>query len=134
RAQSGPSASRILTEADAPRPTDAYGRSKLAAEMALRSTGMPFTIFRPVVVYGPGVKGNLRFLVRVALSPWPLPLAAFHNRRSMLAVDNLISAVRFALDTPATAGETYVLADDVPISVAELISILRDNLGRKPRL
>ena len=52
----------------------------------------------------------------------------------MLAIDNLISAVRFVLDTRATAGETYVLADDVPISVAELISILRDNLGRKPRL
>jgi UDP-glucose 4-epimerase len=134
RAQSGPSANRILTETNVPRPTDAYGRSKLAAEMAVRSSGVPFTIFRPVVVYGPGVKGNLHVLTRVALSPWPLPLAAFHNRRSMLAIGNLISAVRFALDTPAILGETYVLSDDMPISVSELISILRRNLGRKPGL
>jgi len=134
RAQSGPSARRILTEADDPMPTNAYGRSKLAAEMALRSTGVPFTIFRPVVVYGPGVKGNLHVLVRIALSPWPLPLAAFRNRRSMLAIDNLISAVCFALDSPATLGETYVLADEVPISVAELMSILRSNVGRPPGL
>jgi len=40
RAQSGPSADHALTERDAPAPTDAYGRSKLAAEAAVRASGM----------------------------------------------------------------------------------------------
>ena len=37
RAQSGPSSADILRETDAPQPTDAYGRSKLAAEEAVRA-------------------------------------------------------------------------------------------------
>lgn len=35
RAQCGPTAATVLTEADEPKPTDAYGRSKLAAERGL---------------------------------------------------------------------------------------------------
>src|SRR5205085_10083825 len=52
-AQTGPSADHVLTEADAPCPTTIYGRTKLAAEEALRGCGVPHTILRPVVVYGP---------------------------------------------------------------------------------
>ena len=74
-----------LTEADPPRPTDAYGRSKLAAEEAVRAAGVPYTILRPALVYGPGAKGNLASLLRLARSPLPLPFGAFRNRRSLLA-------------------------------------------------
>jgi nucleoside-diphosphate-sugar epimerase len=66
RAQTGPAADHALCEQDAPRPTDAYGRSKLAAERAVAQGGVPFTVLRPVLVYGPGVKGNLRTLMRLA--------------------------------------------------------------------
>ena len=69
RAQSGPSSTEILRETDAPRPTDAYGRSKLAAEDAVRAAGVPFTILRPVLIYGPGVKGNLARLIQLAQNP-----------------------------------------------------------------
>ncbi len=54
----------VLRETDPPQPTDAYGRSKLAAEDAVRAAGVPFTILRPVLIYGPGVKGNLARLMR----------------------------------------------------------------------
>jgi nucleoside-diphosphate-sugar epimerase len=60
RAQTGPVADNVVSERDTPRPTDAYGRSKLAAERAVVASGVPFTILRPVLVYGPGVKGNFR--------------------------------------------------------------------------
>ena len=63
RAQCGPSSAQTLRETDAARPTDAYGRSKLAAEEAVRAAQVPFTILRPVLIYGPGVKGNLARLV-----------------------------------------------------------------------
>ena len=84
RAQCGPVASSVLDETDAPNPTDAYGRSKLAAEQAIRASNVPFTILRPVLIYGPGVKGNLARLARWARSPWPLPFGSFSNRRSIL--------------------------------------------------
>jgi UDP-glucose 4-epimerase len=134
RAQTGPVAGHILTEADTPNPTDAYGRSKLAAEEAVRQSGAAFTILRPVVMYGPGVKGNVATLLRLANTPLPLPLASLDKQRSLLAVDNLIEAVRHALAQPATRGETCIVADDDPISLAEMIAILRVAQGRKPRL
>ena len=76
RAQSGPSADRTLTEEDAPAPTDSYGRSKLAAEEGLAALGIDWVALRPVLVYGPGVQGNMAALVELARSPLPLPSAA----------------------------------------------------------
>lgn len=133
RAQSGPAADHVLTERDAARPTDAYGRSKLAAEEAVRISGVPFTILRPVLLYGPGVKGNFALLLRAALSQWPLPVGSFANRRSLLGLGNFISALNFVLSTPATIGETYLIADPgIPPQLAEVIAILRKAQGRRP--
>jgi nucleoside-diphosphate-sugar epimerase len=133
RAQSGPSADHALTEADAPTPSDAYGRSKLAAEDAVRAAGVPFCILRPVLLYGPGVKGNFSFLLRIARSRWPLPIKDLVNRRSLLGVDNLVSAIAFALSAPAAAGETFIVADPgIPPRLAEVIAILREAQGRRP--
>ena len=121
RAQCGPASDQILRETDPPHPTDAYGRSKLAAEDALRSADLPFTILRPVLIYGPGVKGNLERLIRLAQKPWPLPLGLCRNRRSLLARQNLIGAIHHALQSPAAKGETYIVADPAPLSLAEIV-------------
>jgi nucleoside-diphosphate-sugar epimerase len=128
RAQVGASAVQAIREQDEPRPTNQYGRSKLAAEQAVRAAGVPFTIFRPVVVYGPHPKGNMRTLVRLAQSSLPLPV--FRNRRSLLAVDNLISAIVFALNNPVTIGEIYLVADSKPMTIGEILTMLRKLQGR----
>jgi nucleoside-diphosphate-sugar epimerase len=128
RAQVGASAVQAIREQDKPCPTNQYGRSKLAAEQAVRAAGVPFTILRPVVVYGPHPKGNMRTLVRLAQSSLPLPV--FRNRRSLLAVDNLISAIVFALNNPVTIGETYLVADSKPRTMSEIFAILRKMQGR----
>jgi nucleoside-diphosphate-sugar epimerase len=133
RAQSGPSADHALTERDEPAPTDAYGRSKLAAEGAVRASGVPFTILRPALFYGPGVKGNFALLLRAALSRWPLPVKDFVNRRSLVSIDNFISALTFVLSSPTTIGETYVVADPgIPPRLPDLIATLRKAQGRRP--
>jgi UDP-glucose 4-epimerase len=130
RAQCGPTSDHPLTEADPPRPTDAYGRSKLAAEEAVRASGVPFTILRPVLVYGPGVKGNFARLMRLAQSPWPLPFARLTNRRSLVARQNLIAAIHFALTQPSVSGGTYIVADPSPLTMAEIIAALRGGAQR----
>jgi UDP-glucose 4-epimerase len=134
RAQVGANAPRVLREDHEPQPTDRYGRSKLAAEVAVREAGVPFTILRPVVIYGPDAKANIRLLVRLASSPLPLPFAAFDNRRSILGVDNLVSAILFALRTPATMGETYLIADPAPVALRDIFVMLRRARGRRPGL
>jgi UDP-glucose 4-epimerase len=133
RAQSGPSADHALTERDEPAPTDAYGRSKLAAEAAVRASGVPFTILRPALLYGPGVKGNFAVLLRAALSPWPLPVKDFVNRRSLLGIENFISALTFVLSAPAAISEMYIVADPgIPPRLGDLIATLRKAQGRWP--
>jgi nucleoside-diphosphate-sugar epimerase len=135
QAQSGPAAEHVLTESDPAAPASAYGRSKLAAEQAVRSAGVPFTILRPVLIYGPGVKANFALLLRAAASPWPLPAKKFSNRRSLLGIDNFNSALAFVLSTPAAIGETYVVADPgIPPRLSDLIATLREARGRSPRL
>ena len=135
RAQTGPSADHALTERDAPEATDGYGRSKLAAEAAVRAAGVPFSILRPVPLYGPGVKGNFGLLLRAAQSRWPLPVKDFVNRRSLLGIDNLVSAMEFVLSATATLDETYIVADPgTPPRLAEVMAILRQAQGRRPMI
>ncbi len=97
RAQAGLSSDHVITEADEPRPTDAYGRSKLEAERLVGKSGVGFTVLRPAVVYGLGVKGNISSLATLAKTPMPLPFGALNNRRSLLAIENLASAISLAL-------------------------------------
>jgi UDP-glucose 4-epimerase len=134
RAQSGPSSADVLRESDPPHPTDAYGRSKLAAEEAVRGAGVPFTILRPVLIYGPGVKGNFARLIRLAQQPWPLPLGLCRNRRSLLARQNLIEAIHLALNAPGALNETFIVADSQPLTLAEIVAAIRSGLGRSPGL
>ena len=86
-----------FSETDASAPQDAYGRSKYEAESGLRQlgadTGMEIVIIRPPLVYGAGVKGNFAALVRAVQRGWPLPLGVVHNRRSLVALDNLVDFV-----------------------------------------
>jgi nucleoside-diphosphate-sugar epimerase len=133
-AQSSPAADHVLTEADDPQPTSGYGRSKLAAEAAVAASGVPFTILRPVVIYGPDAKGNIRTMLRAARSAWPLPFASFNNPRSLLSIDNLIAAVRLVVTSRATLGQTYVVADPTPLALSQMLTMLRAAEGRPPRL
>jgi UDP-glucose 4-epimerase len=132
--QSGAASDRVLGEADEPRPTTVYGRTKLAAEADLAASGAAFTILRPVLIYGPDAPGNMGRLMRLAASPLPLPFGALAGRRSLLAVDNLIAAVALALGEPRTAGETFLVADRDALTLPEIVTALRAGLGRKPGL
>ena len=136
RAQTGPSAPGVVTEALTPTPTDVYGRSKLTGERliteTLRGTATAPILLRPVLVYGPGVKGNMGTLMRLARSPWPLPVKGFGARRSLVSRVNLASAVLHALHSPNLGAGPYLVADDDALTVAEILGALRQGLGRPP--
>jgi nucleoside-diphosphate-sugar epimerase len=134
RAQSGPAARTILTEDQPPAPTDAYGRSKLEAEQGLSELGLDWAALRPVLVYGPGVKGNMAALLALAQSPWPLPLGGLKGRRSLLSLDNLAAAIDIALKAPGPLRRPFIVADPEPVTVPEIVAALRAGLGRKPGL
>jgi nucleoside-diphosphate-sugar epimerase len=134
RAQAGPSSASVLTEDVEPRPTDAYGRSKLAAEQELAKLNMDWVALRPVLVYGAGARGNMAALVALARTSYPLPLGGLHARRSLLALDNLVEAVAHILDVPQSLRRPLIVSDDDALTLPEMIAALRAGLRRRPGL
>ena len=134
RAQCGPTSDTVLTEAVEPRPTDAYGKSKLAAERGLAELDLDWVSLRAVLVYGPGVKGNMAQLMRLARSPFPLPLGSLGARRSLLALENLSAAIEAVLAAPGTLRRVVIAADPQALTVAEMIAAMRRGLGRQPHV
>jgi nucleoside-diphosphate-sugar epimerase len=123
-----------LTEDDPPRPSNAYGRSKLAAEYAILAAGASFTILRPVVMYGDGEKGNFAIVHKIARLPVPLPFGRLTTQRSVLSVQNFCSAVELVLTNSRARGQTFIVSDPTPLAVSELIARYRATLGRSPGL
>ena len=125
-------------ERDVPAPGDAYGRSKLEAELAVRdignNAGMETVVVRSPLVYGPGVKGNFLKLLKLARTGMPLPLGAVRNRRSLVYLGNLVDFLVRCLERPAAANETFMVSDGMDLSTAELLGGIRSALGMPPRL
>lgn len=124
---------RAFTEADIPAPLDAYGLSKYEAELGLSSlgeeTGLAIVVIRPPLVYGPGVRGNFATLLNAVRRGWPLPLAAVHNKRSLVALDNLLDFIAACLTHPDAANQTFLVGDGHDISTAQLVRELASAAG-----
>ena len=123
-----------LTEEMQPAPDDPYGCSKLAAERGLAEIDLDWVALRPVLIYGPGVKANMAALLKLARLPVPLPFGGLKAPRSLLAVENLVSAILFALTPACPARQSYALSDPEPISVSGMLAAMRAGLGRGPGL
>ncbi|MDP3164634.1 MAG: SDR family oxidoreductase [Hydrogenophaga sp.] len=133
------SADHPFTAADPPAPQDPYGISKMEAEQGLHKiaaeTGMEVVIVRPPLVYGPGVKANFASLMRAVQRGLPLPLASVtHNRRSFVALDNLVDLLITCIDHPAAANQTFLVSDGEDLSTADLMRRLGRAMGKPARL
>jgi len=129
---------RPFTADDIPAPVDAYGISKREAEDALRllcaETGMVLVIIRPSIVYGPGVKANFHTLMRCLDNRIPLPLGAINNKRSVLALDNLVDLILTGIDHINAANQTFPVCDKDDVSTTRLLTLLAEALGKKAYL
>lgn len=108
-----------------PHPSSAYGRSKLAAEEAVRQeldqTACAWTILRPPAVYGAGHSSNFSQLAKLVASGIPLPLASVRNRRSFLYVENLVEVIALCLGNSQAFGKVYLPSDGGDVSTPELV-------------
>lgn len=123
---------------DTPSPEDFYGISKHEAEQGLRElaseTGMEVVIIRPPLVYGPSVKGNFANMIKLVSKGLPLPLGAIHNRRSLVALDNLTALMVTCIDHPNAANETFLVSDGEDLSTTELLQGVAQAMGKPSRL
>ncbi|ARJ66574.1 NAD-dependent dehydratase [Magnetospirillum sp. ME-1] len=129
---------RGFTAADPPAPEDAYGRSKLEAERGLAdiavASGLELVVVRPPLLHGPGVKGNLRSLMRAVDKGIPLPFGLVRNQRSLLGMDNLVNLLSLCARSERAAGGIWLATDGEDVSSAELVRRLAAVLGRPARL
>lgn len=123
---------------DIPAPLDPYGVSKMEAEQGLRElaaqTGMEVVIIRPPLVYGPGVKANFQAMMRWLARGVPLPLGAIQNRRSLVALDNLVDLIVTCLDHPAAVNQTFLVSDGEDLSTTQLLRRMGQALDKPARL
>lgn len=123
---------------DLPAPEDDYGLSKFEAEQGLKklaaATDMEVVIIRPPLVFGPGVKGNFATLVKLIKKGTPLPLGAVHNKRSLVALDNLVDLIVTCIDHPAAANQVFLAGDGEDLSTTELLHGVARAMGRSSRL
>lgn len=120
---------------DAPAPQDAYAISKHRAEVGLHEiTGLEVVVIRPPLVYGPGVKANFAALLNAVARGVPLPLGLVDNRRSLVALDNLVDLIVTCITHPGAAGQTFLVSDGEDLSTAELVRRLATAMQRRAYL
>jgi nucleoside-diphosphate-sugar epimerase len=122
------------TEDHVPAPVDPYGISKMEAEAGLLALAtdskMDITIIRPVLVYGPDVKANFRSMMNWLNKSVPLPLGAIYNKRSMVALDNLVDLIVTCIDHRAAANQVFLVSDGEDLSTTELLQRTASALGK----
>jgi UDP-glucose 4-epimerase len=134
RAQSGPSAAGVLTEETPARPTDAYGASKLEAERLVAAHLPEAVILRPTLVAGPGARGNLAALMKVAETGLPLPVGGLAGKRSLVSLDSLVAAILRGLDPSLMPPGCYIVCDEPPLTLAEMLAEIAAAGGRPSRV
>ncbi|MBS1507564.1 MAG: NAD-dependent epimerase/dehydratase family protein [Bacteroidetes bacterium] len=129
--------SQPADESIQPLPASDYGKSKLLAERHIQKQALPsgkkFYILRPCMIHGPGNKGNLNLLYRFVKMGIPYPLAAFHNQRSFLSIDNFAYVVEKIMSSNIDSG-VYHVADNGFLSTLELYELIAQASSKKPRV
>lgn len=123
---------------DAADPWDEYTQSKYAAELGLRQiakeTGLEVVIIRPPLVYGANAPGNFGKLIQAVMSARWLPLGAIHNKRSFVALDNLVDLIIICIRHPQAVNQTFLVSDGDDISTTQLLVMMTLAAGKSPRL
>lgn len=123
---------------DAPAPEDSYSISKWEAEQALwavaANTDLEVVVVRPPLVYGPGIKGNLAYLLNLVRLGVPLPLGMVRNQRSLIGLENLVDLLIRCINHPMAAGQTLLASDGEDVSTPDLIRQMAVALRRSANL
>ena len=76
----------------------------------------------------------MRRLVQLATLPFPLPFRLIQNKRSLLGIRNLSAAIEFLITHDEIDKEIFLTADPEPLSLPEMITYIREGMGREPGL
>ena len=119
---------------DEPNPQDSYAISKIEAEKLLRGialkAGLELVVIRLPLVYGSGVKGNLKRLIKLIKLRVPLPFKGIKNKRSLIGIDNVVDLIIRCIEHPNAEGKTFLASDGIDLSTPELMKLIASNMGQ----
>jgi nucleoside-diphosphate-sugar epimerase len=125
-------------EIDKSNPVESYAVSKYEAENKLltlaKESSIEVVIIRPPLVYGPNAPGNFGKLVSWINKGIPMPLGAIYNKRSLVALDNLVGFIMRCVEHPKAANEIFLISDGEDVSTTELVNKIGAALGKIPFL
>lgn len=126
-----------FTEDAIPQPHTDYAVSKLEAEHELKKlfagSATELVIIRPPLVYAAHAPGNFARLLKLVASNLPLPFAGTNNKRSFVALENLVDFIQTCIGHPNAANQTFLVADQARISTRELVQYLKQGMGKPAR-
>jgi nucleoside-diphosphate-sugar epimerase len=125
---------KCMTEEDQSEPEGVYGKTKREAEIRLLEIGnkseINITIIRPALVYGPGVKGNLRRMLLGIKKGWFPPLPEVGNRRSMIHIDDLVDILLLVERDKRSYGEIFIATDGNNYSSNQIYRAMNQSLDK----
>lgn len=125
----------MLNETIFPKPTTAYGASKLDAErIVIAASELKTTVLRLPVVYGARDRGNMAKLIEAIRRNRYFIVGDGQNLKSMIAVENVVDAALLITSDERAIGETFIVTDARSYSQQEIATTIAELLGaRKPR-
>ena len=125
-----------FSESTLPKPHADYAISKFEAEQELKKlfegSETELVIIRPPLVYAAHAPGNFARLLKLASTNLPLPFAQTNNKRSFVALENLVNFIQTCIEHPNAANQTFLVADQHSLSTRELVEYLKQGMGKKP--
>jgi UDP-glucose 4-epimerase len=124
-----------VTVATQPKPKSSYSMSKLEAENIIIScaekSNLEVVIIRPPLIYGPGVKGNFKYLIKWIGMSLPLPFGNFVQPRSFVSSYNLVSLVLACINHEKASGNIFLVSDDDDVSMARVAEVVGFAINKK---
>lgn len=126
----------IYDENSETNPIDAYGKTKLEAEKILndciKKRELDITILRPPGVFGENGLGSLAKIIFFIKKGFVPILGNGENKQSITYVGNIVNEAIFLSDNANSFGKTYIVSDDRPYSVNELVDAAAKTLNSNP--
>jgi UDP-glucose 4-epimerase len=126
---------KCISESDQSTPNDIYGITKREAEIEVLRMSEQYdihvSIIRPALVYGEKMKGNLANMFNGIKSGWFPPLPEVYNKRSMIHISDLISAMLLIARDSRTNGQIYIATDGYQYSSRSIYKAICSATGKK---
>jgi nucleoside-diphosphate-sugar epimerase len=122
---------------DVPSPNSPYAVSKLEAEIGLHRiaarTTLDVVIIRPPAIYGKNAPGNFGLIEKFIKYGIPLPFGSIDNKRSLVAIENIVSFILECIDNQRAENGLFLVSDDDDLSTLEVVEIMGKLIGKKPK-